>query len=176
MASMRNAEGTASELLRAWVPPEEQRDEAAARARVRRRLDAHLAMAPSGPVAPARARPRRTQATYLDQAIIRPGLTVPMLNTRTREAWISQGRSGAERTIGTQRRFPSARARAAWLKAGRFPLAQVTGKKMMSAMLAEREVMLHVPKELAGLVPPGTVVADAVYEQRAVVDRLGQRP
>jgi len=35
---------------------------------------------------------------------------------------------------------------------------------------------VQVPKEYVGLVPPGTVSADAVYERRAVVDRLGQRP
>jgi hypothetical protein len=355
------------ETLRAWAPPEEMRDEGAARARARMRLDAHIAgappaapalappaAAPSGPrprrrwwlvaapgamaaavgaaillslgsgvqegrVAPAPAtaadaleraataatrkpapepfpRPAqffytRTQATYLDVAVANGPITVPSLNTRTREAWISLGRRGGERTIATKQRFPSAAARAAWVKAGRFDLGSSDGKSMTSlgkttyylgnerlsylqllafnqsgpalyqrlrahyregqgggiddeiftqvgdalreqaspprlraalyralkevpgvrylgrvrdrlgrpaigigrttnrgtqrellfdpgtsAMLAEREVMIDVPKGLVGLVPPGTVSSDAVYERRAVVDRLGQRP
>jgi hypothetical protein len=45
-----------------------------------------------------------------------------------------------------------------------------------SAMLAERVVAVDTPKGYGGTVPKGTVTADAVYEQRAVVDRLGQRP
>jgi hypothetical protein len=232
----------------------------------------------------------RTQATYLDTAYLGGGITVPSLNTRTREAWISLGRSGGERTIATKQRFPSAAARAAWVKAGRFDLGLSDGKTMTSlgktayylgnerlsyvqllafnqsghalyqrlrdhyhqgqgggidaeiftqvgdalreqaspprlraalyralkevpgvrylgrvrdrlgrpaigiertergtrrellfdpdtsAMLAERVVMVTVPKGYAGLVPPGTVSSDAVYERRAVVDRLGQRP
>ena len=36
--------------------------------------------------------------------------------------------------------------------------------------------MVEAPKDYVGLVPPGTVTSDAVYERRAVVDRLGQRP
>ncbi len=232
----------------------------------------------------------RTQATYLDTAYPGGGITVPSLDTRTREAWISLGRNGGERTIATKQRFPSPAARAAWVKAGRFDLGQSDGKSMTSlgktayylgnerlsyvqllafnqsghelyerlrahyqqgqgggidaeiftqvgdalreqaspprlraalyralkevpgvrylgrvrdrlgrsaigiqrtdhgtrrellfdpdtsAMLAERVVTVDVPKDLVGLVPPGTVTADAVYERRAVVDRLGQRP
>jgi hypothetical protein len=343
------------ETLRAWAPPEEERDEGAARARARLRLDAHIAAVPpagerprrrwwlvaapgalaaavgaaillslgsgvqEGQVAPASVAaavaleraataatrepapepfPRpdqffytRTQATYLDVAVAKGGITVPSLDTRTREAWISLGRRGGEQTIGTTQRFPSAAARNAWIKAGRFDLGSSDGKSMMaldktayylgnerlsyvqllafdqsgpalyqrlrahyqegqgggiddeiftqvgdalreqaspprlraalyralkevpgvrylgrvrdrlgrpaigigrstsngtrqellfdpetSAMLAEREVMVQVPKEYVGLVPPGTVSADAVYERRAVVDRVGQRP
>ncbi|MET0602928.1 MAG: CU044_5270 family protein, partial [Baekduia sp.] len=233
----------------------------------------------------------RTQATYLDTAVAKGGITVPSLDTRTREAWISLGRRGGERTIATKQRFPSAAARAAWVKAGRFEIGGWHSKRMMSlgktayylgnerlsyvqllafnqsgpvlyqrlrdhyikgqgggiddevftqigdalreqaspprlraalyralkevpgvrylgrvhdrlgrpaigigrttnrgtrrellfdphtsAMLAEREVMVAVPKAYVGLVPSGTVMADAVYERRAVVDRLGQRP
>jgi hypothetical protein len=44
-----------------------------------------------------------------------------------------------------------------------------------SAMLAERQVTVR--RSAAGIVAPvGTVIADAVYEQRGVVDRLGQKP
>jgi hypothetical protein len=233
----------------------------------------------------------RTQATYLDVAFAKDGITVPSLNTRTREAWISLGHRGGERTIATKQRFPSSAARAAWIKAGRVAFSPPGGKSMMaigksayylgnerlsyvqllgfnqsgsalyqrlrahyidgqnggiddaifaqvsdalreqaspprlraalfralkevpgvrylgrvhdrlgrpaigigrttnrgtrrellfdpdtSAMLAEREVMVEVPKEYVGLVPPGTVEADAVYERREVVNRLGQRP
>jgi hypothetical protein len=45
-----------------------------------------------------------------------------------------------------------------------------------SELLAEQEVMLSVPSGLKGLVRPGTVIGDAVYVRRAVVDRIGQRP
>jgi hypothetical protein len=348
------------ETLRAWAPPEDERDEDAARARARVRLDAHIAAAPAPAlVPPAPDRPRRrwwlvaapgamaaavgaaillslgsgvqegqvtpapaaaaaaleraavaatrtpapepfprpdqffytrTQATYLDTAYPGGGITVPSLNTRTREAWISLGRRGGERTISTKQRFPSAAARAAWVRAGRFDLGLSDGKSMTSlgktdyylgnerlsylqllafnqsghalyqrlrahyqkgqgggidaeiftqvgdalreqaspprlraalyralkevpgvrylgrvrdrlgrsaigiertergtrrellfdpdtsAMLAERVVMVDVSKDYVGLVPPGTVTSDAVYERRAVVDRLGQRP
>lgn len=347
------------EMVRTWAPPEEERDEGEARARVRARLDAHIAATPAlapsardrprrrwwlvvapgavaaavamavllslgsgvqeGQVAPAPATaaaaleraataatrkpapepfPRpdqffytRTQATYLDAAFLGGGITVPSLNTRTREAWISLGRRGGGRTLSTKQRFPSAAARSAWVKAGRFDLGSSDGKSMMSlgktayhlgnerlsylqllafnqsgpelyqrlrahyidgqgggiddevftqigdalreqaspprlraalyralkevpgvrylgrvrdrlgrpaigigrttnrgtrrellfdpgtsAMLAEREVMVKVPKAYVGLVPPGTVSTDAVYERRATVDRLGQRP
>jgi hypothetical protein len=233
----------------------------------------------------------RTQATYLDAAFLGDGLTVPALNTRTREAWISMGRRGGGLTIATKRRFPSAAARAAWVKVGRPDFAAPYGERMMaigksayhlgneqlsyrqllafnqsgpevyarlrahyidgqgggiddevftqigdalrqqaspprlraalyralkevpgvrylgrvrdrlgrpaigigrttnhgtrrellfdpdtSAMLAEREIMVEVPKAYLGLVPSGTVTTDAVYERRATVDRLGQRP
>jgi hypothetical protein len=232
----------------------------------------------------------RTQATYMDITEAKR-ITIPSLDTRTREAWISHGRDGGERTIGTRQRFPSAAARQAWERAGRFTVDQGKGKDMVplgktkyylgneqlsyaqllgfdqtgpelyrrlrahyvkgqggtidnevftwvgdalreqaspphlraalyrvlkeipgvrylgrvrdrlgrpaigvarmtiwgtrsellfdpdtSAMLAERQVMVTVPKELAGLVPPGTVTTDAVYEQRGVVDRVGERP
>ncbi len=353
------------ETLRAWAPPEGERDEGAARARARVALDAHIAAAHTSapalaPPTPVNTRPRRrwwfvvapgalaaavgtaillslgsgvqegqvapapataaaaleraataatrkpapepfprpdqffytrTQATYLDVAFAKGGITVPSLNTRTREAWISLGHRGGERTIATKQRFPSAAARAAWIKAGRVAFSPPGGRSMMaigksayylgnerlsyvqllafnqsgpvlyqrlrahyidgqngdiddaifaqvsdalreqaspprlraalyralkevpgvrylgrvhdrlgrpaigiarttnrgtrrellfdpdtSAMLAEREVMVDVPKEYAGLVPPGTIEADAVYERRAVVDRFGQRP
>jgi hypothetical protein len=351
------------ELLAAWTPPEQERDEEAGRARARARLDAHIAAAHAAASVPGparvRSRPRcrwwlvaapgalaaavgaaillslgsgvqegqvapapataaaaleraataatrkpatepfprpdqffytRTQATYLDTAYLGGGITVPSLNTRTREAWISLGRRGGERTIATKQRFPSAAARAAWIKAGRFDLGLSDGKSMTSlgktayylgnerlsylqllafdqsghelyqrlrahyhegqgggidseiftqvgdalreqaspprlraalyralkevpgvrylgrvrdrlgrpatgiqrtergvrrellfdpdtsAMLAERVVMVKVPKAYVGLVPSGTVTSDAVYERRAVVDRLGQRP
>lgn len=74
----------------------------------------------------------RTQATYLDTAYPGGGITVPSLDTRTREAWISLGRNGGERTIATKQRFPSPAARAAWVKAGRFDLGQSDGKSMTS--------------------------------------------
>jgi hypothetical protein len=344
------------EILRGWEPPGEERDEDVARARVRARLDQHLAVsvrtrrarpsrrwllvaAPGAlatavgaaillslgsgvqeghvipppataaealeraataatrtPAAEKLPRPNqffytRTQATYMDEAILKGGGVIPSLDTRTREAWLSSGRLGGERTIDTQQRFPSAAARAAWVKAGRPPFTTPGRKSMMSlgkspyylgnerlsyvqllafnqtgpelferlrdhyitgqsgglyeeiftevgdvlreqaspprlraalyrvlkqvpgvrylgrvrdrlgrpavgvarmtkrgtraellfdpnssVMLAEREVMIDVPKALVGLVPPGTVIADAVYERRAVVDHLGQRP
>jgi hypothetical protein len=36
--------------------------------------------------------------------------------------------------------------------------------------------MLSPPPAVARLVPPGTVIADAVYVRRGVVDHTGQRP
>jgi hypothetical protein len=45
-----------------------------------------------------------------------------------------------------------------------------------SEVLAERDVMVSVPRGLKGVVPAGTVTTDAVYVRRAVVERLGQRP
>lgn len=45
-----------------------------------------------------------------------------------------------------------------------------------SAMLAEREVIVGARRNRGFTAPVGTVIADAVYEQRGVVDRVGQRP
>jgi hypothetical protein len=45
-----------------------------------------------------------------------------------------------------------------------------------SAMLAEREVIVSAARHRGFTAPVGTVIADAVYEQRGVVDRVGQRP
>lgn len=45
-----------------------------------------------------------------------------------------------------------------------------------SELLAEREAMPSPPPARARLVPPHTVIADAVYVRRGVVDRAGQRP
>jgi hypothetical protein len=42
-------------------------------------------------------------------------------------------------------------------------------------MLAEREVVVR--RSVRGFdAPAGTVIADAVYERRGVVDRIGERP
>jgi hypothetical protein len=45
-----------------------------------------------------------------------------------------------------------------------------------SAMLAEREVIVGARRNQGFVAPVGTVIADAVYEQRGVVDRIGMRP
>ncbi len=45
-----------------------------------------------------------------------------------------------------------------------------------SAMLAEREVIVGARPIQGFVAPAGTVIADAVYEQRGVVDRVGERP
>ena len=45
-----------------------------------------------------------------------------------------------------------------------------------SAMLAEREVIVGARPNQGFVAPVGTVIADAVYEQRGVVDRVGRRP
>jgi hypothetical protein len=233
----------------------------------------------------------RTDATYLDTAVPRPGVTLVSLDTSHREAWLSEGQPGVERTAPGPTRFPSARARAEWVRAGRpalrgLPpggagtplgrtryllgneplttaqmrafdmtgaelyqrlrhgvspgqgpsvdgevfvqiadalreqaapprlraalyraLAYVPGIRLLgrardrlgraavavarteqgtrtellfdpetSELLAERQVMLRPPPAFAGLVPPGTVTADAVYVRRGVVQRVGQRP
>ena len=43
-------------------------------------------------------------------------------------------------------------------------------------MLAEREVIVGARPNLGFVAPVGTVIAEAVYEQRGVVDRVGARP
>ncbi|HEY4096198.1 MAG TPA: CU044_5270 family protein [Baekduia sp.] len=45
-----------------------------------------------------------------------------------------------------------------------------------AAMLAEREVVVGPDARRGFDAPEGTVIADAVYEQRGVVDRIGQTP
>jgi hypothetical protein len=45
-----------------------------------------------------------------------------------------------------------------------------------AAMLAEREVVVGPGAHRGFDAPEGTVIADAVYEQRGVVDRIGQTP
>jgi hypothetical protein len=346
------------EQLAGWrAPDEDGHDVAAARERVRVRLDAHIAQA--APVASARRAPRRrrwwlvaapgvalaaaiavalvvslgsgveegtltpvnaaarvldraagaaearggagspfpgkdqffyikTQATYLDESITAAHV-IPSLDTRTREAWLSPTTSGELREYGRSTRWPSAKARQAWVSAGRprltgtserpdrigasdfylgnerltyeqlrdfdqspqelyrrlregyqdgqgggrnaelftqvadalreqpappklraalyrvlalIPGVQYLGRvhdragrpalavgqvargtrrellfdPKTSDILAEREVMLTVPRGLKGLVPSGTVTTDAVYLRRAVVDRPGERP
>ncbi|HMJ36847.1 MAG TPA: CU044_5270 family protein [Baekduia sp.] len=45
-----------------------------------------------------------------------------------------------------------------------------------SAMLAEREVIVGPNARRGFTAPAGTTIADAVYEQRGVVDRIGEQP
>jgi hypothetical protein len=243
----------------------------------------------------------RTDATYLDTSVLSRDVTLVTLDTQHREAWLSERRPGAERTVPGPTRFPSAYARSEWVRAGRpvlrgqpppgglgalgrtrytlgndslttaqmlafddtgeqlyrrlrhgvapgqgpsvdgevfvqiadalreqaapprlraalyRALAYVPGIRLLGAthdrlgraavavartehahrvgharvggtrtellfdpdsseLLAERQVMLSPPPAVARLVPPGTVIADAVYVRRGVVDHTGQRP
>jgi hypothetical protein len=71
----------------------------------------------------------RTDATYLDASLSPRDGSLVTLDTRRREAWLSEARPGIARTVAGPTAFPSARARAAWVRAGRpaLPVLQPGG-------------------------------------------------
>jgi hypothetical protein len=74
----------------------------------------------------------RTDATYLDASVPPRGGSLVTLDTRHREAWLSERQPGVVRTVAGPTTFPSARARAAWVRAGRpaLPVLQPGGGSM----------------------------------------------
>jgi hypothetical protein len=61
----------------------------------------------------------KSEATYMDMSMLGRGVTIPSLDTRTTETWLSANHPGRQVAGPTQTRWPTPRARQVWIEAGR---------------------------------------------------------